>query len=215
MDKANQILCRNLKVKDLDQVAETHKKAFVDTLLCAYGEKAIIKYYQWQMKPPNKCYAIGVFENDTLLGFTFSGVLSNAELFFIKKYLPYFIWHTISHPKLIFDKRVFNQIRKSMRYIKEYKTEKRQIKVDEEKMKEKSFGILSTAVAPDHQGHGIGKLLTEAVEKYARQNNYPTISMSVEKENTASIKLHEKLGYKKVVSDRGEWQGKMIKDLRN
>jgi len=215
MNKTNNVICRNLTIDDLGQVAVIHKQAFIDSLLCAYGKNAIIKYYHWQMKPPNKCYAIGVFENDTLLGFSFSGVLSNAELFFIKKYLPYFIWHTISHPKLIFDKRVFNQVRKSMRYIKEYKTKKRQIKVDEERMKEKSFGILSTAVAPDHQGRGIGKLLTEAVEKYARENNYPTISMSVEKENTPSIKLHEKLGYKKVYSNEGDWQGIMVKELDN
>ena len=214
MDKKYQIISRNLTKQDLDQVAKIHQQAFPDSLLTAFGFDAIKKYYHWQMTPPNNCYSVGVFQDNELLGFSFSGVLNNAELFFIKEYFPYFFRHVFKHPKLLFDKRIFNQLKKSMGYVKEYISKKQPLKADDERLKEKSFGILSTAVAPDHQGRGIGKLLTENIEIYARDNDYPSIKMSVHNDNEASIKLHEKLGYKKVASENGNWHGVMVKELK-
>lgn len=203
----------NITKDKLPEVAQLHTAAFPDSLLTLFGEIAILKYYEWQMEPPNRCFAIGAFEEDRLLGFSFSGILNNAELFFIKKHLIFFTWYSFKHPKLLLDKRIINQIRKSVSYVKEYIKKKQPIKVNDRMLKDKSFGILSTAVAPEYQGHGIGRLLTENVEKFARENNYPTIRMSVEQNNIPSVKLHEKLGYKKVLSDEGIWQGIMIKKL--
>lgn len=214
MNHIHDFKLRNLNQQDLEQVAKIHTSAFPGSALNQFGRKAIMEYYAWQLKPPNICYAIGVFNDEKLLGFSFSGILRNAELYFFQERFFYFGFKLICHPSLFLDKTIRSKFSVIISAIKDHYKKKKQIDEEKGQTKEIRFGILSTAVDPTFQGHGIGKWLTESVETYARQNKYPSISMSVHSDNEKSILLHEKLGYKKVFMDDGTWQGIMRKDIR-
>lgn len=53
-------------------------------------------------------------------------------------------------------------------------------------------------VHADHQGSGIGKLLTKRVEEMAREERYEHMWLGVWEENFKAQKVYEKLGYKRV-----------------
>jgi ribosomal protein S18 acetylase RimI-like enzyme len=51
------------------------------------------------------------------------------------------------------------------------------------------------AVAPDHQGSGIGSKLIKASEEYAKNKGIHIVQTIVHKDNEKSKEFHEKLGY--------------------
>ena len=53
----------------------------------------------------------------------------------------------------------------------------------------------SVYVAAEHRGKGIGKLLLQEVIASARSQNYHVLIGGIDSGNTASIKLHKKLGF--------------------
>ncbi|NUR71890.1 MAG: GNAT family N-acetyltransferase [Hamadaea sp.] len=56
-------------------------------------------------------------------------------------------------------------------------------------------GLLSAiAVAPDHQGRGLGAAVTAALTRRLFEE-YATVSLAVESDNARAIKLYERLGY--------------------
>ena len=54
----------------------------------------------------------------------------------------------------------------------------------------------SVYVEKDHRGQGIGKMLMQALISEARQTDIHVMVAGIEAGNEASIKLHEKLGFK-------------------
>ena len=54
----------------------------------------------------------------------------------------------------------------------------------------------SVYVEKDHRGQGIGKMLMQALISEARQADIHVMVAGIEAGNEASIKLHEKLGFK-------------------
>ena len=85
MNQFKNIQVKSLEKCDLDQVADIHLLSFPDSMLSKFGHKAILRYYQWQVTPPNQCYAFGVFIHNDLKGFCFAGSLRNAEIYFIRE----------------------------------------------------------------------------------------------------------------------------------
>jgi len=53
----------------------------------------------------------------------------------------------------------------------------------------------SVYVHPAHRGKGVGKVLMEALIQNARQQGYHVLIGGVDASNTASVALHEKLGF--------------------
>lgn len=205
---------KQLNQNDLNQVAKIHLTAFSDSVLSLFGVPTIVKYYEWQMDPPNTCYAVGAFEGDKLLGFSFAGVLRNAEVFFIKENLLFILSQLLWQPQLLLKKAIYQKLILTVLAIKDrLQSKKVHENIKQDRSRIERFGILSTAVDPKYQGFGIGKLLTQDIELFARKKAYPSITMTVHMDNEPSIKLHEKLGYKKWVSADGKWHGIMKKDL--
>ena len=60
-------------------------------------------------------------------------------------------------------------------------------------------------VLQDFRGQGLGKIAMQYIENEANKYDYNTISLTVNKYNTNSIKVYEKLGFKQV-EDRGVYQ---------
>ena len=70
---------------------------------------------------------------------------------------------------------------------------------------------VSVYVAADHRGKKIGHLLLSELIKSSEQHNVWTLQAGIFPENTASIKIHEKLGFRKV--GYREKIGKMVNGI--
>lgn len=205
-----------LTKKHLGQVAEIHQKAFPESYLSKIGPKAIIKYYDWHMQPPNICTATGTFRKDHLIGFSFAGVFRNAELFFLKDNFLFFLGVFLSRPTLFFNPEIKARLRKAITYLREYLPLKQKNRVKDHGVKSARFGILSIAVDPQAQGSGIGRALMNEVERSALEAGFQKIELSVRPSNIQALSFYEKLGWKKVFYDQSQpWQGYMHKELEN
>lgn len=78
----------------------------------------------------------------------------------------------------------------------------------------------SVYVEKDHQGAGIGKLLMQALIKRASENGIHVMIAGIEANNSASIALHEKLGFRnggtfrEVGKKFGRWLDLTFMELR-
>jgi ribosomal protein S18 acetylase RimI-like enzyme len=63
---------------------------------------------------------------------------------------------------------------------------------------------LAIAVVPSRRGRGIGDALINALLERARAEQYPALSLSVEKENEPLLAFYEKHGFSRVHEDGGD-----------
>ena len=64
--------------------------------------------------------------------------------------------------------------------------------------------ISDVAVAPDFEGRGVGRLLLETAEDWARSKGYSLLSLYVFAGNTRARQIYEKLGYRPEVIKYGK-----------
>lgn len=79
----------------------------------------------------------------------------------------------------------------------------------------------SIYIRPDRSGHGVGRLLLEALIRGAESSGIWTIQTGIFPENTASIALHERCGFR-IVGRReriglldGEWRDTLFLERRS
>lgn len=212
MNTGNRFKIRELIYKDLVNVADIHLLAFPDSVLSQLGRKIIIKYYVWQLNPPNECLAVGAYEAEEMAGFCFSGVFSDAEVHFVIRN-----WY-LTVPILLKKPSLFRQIDpiKRLSYIfkalvKNLYSQQQKTHVLETGLKK--YGILSIAVAPNYQRSGVGRLLMERVYVDARDKGHNQIRLSVHQDNNQAVQFYEKEGWTKYLDDTNKWSGVMIKKL--
>jgi ribosomal protein S18 acetylase RimI-like enzyme len=61
---------------------------------------------------------------------------------------------------------------------------------------------LAIAVVPNARGKGIGSKLLDALLAQARAAGYPTVSLSVDRQNSGAIELYERHGFERVDEDQ-------------
>jgi phosphinothricin acetyltransferase len=57
---------------------------------------------------------------------------------------------------------------------------------------------VSVYIHPGHQGKGVGRKLMEELIRQSEENNLWTLQAGIFPENEASLRLHEKLGFRKI-----------------
>ena len=60
---------------------------------------------------------------------------------------------------------------------------------------------LAIAVVPSARGKGVGSALLDALLARAREDGYPSISLSVDRNNAGAIELYERHGFSRVGED--------------
>jgi ribosomal protein S18 acetylase RimI-like enzyme len=121
-------------------------------------------------------------------------------------------------PWLIFNPLIREQAKSALSTLRRLFKYRKQIKIgqqnqDPQKIKMgSSFGILSIAVDPAFQRCGVGEILEKDMERYALENGYDQIRLTVLPENTPAVKFYEKMGWEKNLSEGG-WEGGMVKRL--
>lgn len=82
-------------------------------------------------------------------------------------------------------------------------------------------GEVSIYIHPDARGKGVGKQLLNALILESEANNYWTLQAGVFPENTASIAIHEKLGFRqvgrreKIGQMKGVWRDTILLERRS
>lgn len=201
---------RLIQPDHLLQVAALHQKAFADSALTKLGLEPVRRYYEWLILGPHECYPIGMFDQDnTLLGFCFSGIFRGSLSGFLQKNRKFLILWVLTHPWLITNQLVLDRIRLAWNIFRK----KPMIKPLIHKEQYRSFGVLSIAVDPDKRGIGIAKALMDLVEQEAKEKGYLQLNLTVHASNTGAIVFYERVGWIKLLDDSGNWTGSMIKPL--
>lgn len=76
------------------------------------------------------------------------------------------------------------------------------------------YEIFSLAVSAEARNRGVGKSLMAQHERQARAQECDAISLDAPRERPATIAFYERIGFYKVPSRRGAWEGHMLKSLR-
>ena len=82
-------------------------------------------------------------------------------------------------------------------------------------------GEVSVYISNKSRGKGIGKLLMEQLIRESEEAGYWTIQSGIFPENTASIKLHEKMGFRyigkreRVGKIHGVWKDNLLFEKRS
>lgn len=66
-------------------------------------------------------------------------------------------------------------------------------------------GEISVVVDPAARGHGVGRALVEHASAAAARDGMPNVTAVVHRDNAASIRLFESVGFTRVPTERGHW----------
>ena len=202
-----------LAKEDLVQIAELHISVFPESLLSAFGLNVVRRYYKWQLEGPHKCFAVGAYDQEALVGFSFGGYFQESMVGFIRENKTHIIFQLLTHPRLTVDphflKMAWTILILTLK--KHFTNYSRQIKVNTQRSK--SFGILSVAVHNRYRGKGVGKRLMEFSELIAIQNGFLRMHLTVHPSNSNAITFYEKLGFERW-PENGSWTGSMRKMLK-
>jgi ribosomal protein S18 acetylase RimI-like enzyme len=200
----------SLDLKDINQVADIHMKAFKDSALTRLGYRPVIAYYKYLLSFRNDNYNIGCFDKDKkLLGFSFSGRYSGSLTGFLIVHRSYLIIWFLLHPWKIFNPLIYDRIRMALSIL----TRSYRASIIDQDLKVKSFGILSIAVDPEKQGLGIGKKIMKAIEGNAHSQDFQQLHLTVHPNNTKAVSFYEENGWKRCPTFQGIWTGYMVKPL--
>jgi ribosomal protein S18 acetylase RimI-like enzyme len=210
--KRKEIILKEINENDLPQIVAVHRRSFPDSALTKLGGEIVRRYYLWQLTGPHKkVRAVGAFLDDACAGFSFSGEFSGSTSGFIGRNRNYLIREVALHPWLIFNPLFRRRIYSGLRILKNFSRKKNDGDGPDRK-REKSYGILSIAVAPEFQKLGVGQLLMRDAEHEAVKCGYERMHLTVSPENERAIRFYRKLDWEKL-SRNGDWTGSMYKRL--
>jgi len=208
---SNDVLIRNLEVKDLSGVAAVHVTAFPESALTMLGAEAVRRYYEWQLLGPHESVSLGAFLGPEVVGFCVGGIFRGAMAGFLHKNRTFLTWRVLTHPWLLTNPIFRGRLSFGARILKPSAKPKTPTPPAKSQVVE-SFGILSIGVHPKCQGLGVGKLLMKESEDVARQRGFRKMDLTVHADNHQAIKFYESLHWERL-ADNGVWSGQMRKIL--
>jgi ribosomal protein S18 acetylase RimI-like enzyme len=210
---------RSLMLKDivrleslhLPAVASVHLQAFPDSALTRLGREAVYRYYEWQLFGPHEHHFIGVFDQQSLVGFAIGGKSHGALAGFVRKNKWFLVRRVMLKPGLLLSQRGCGAVMAALRTLRRLRTQPKTPPPSPFDVRN-SFGILAIAVGPTCQGKGIGCQMMMRVECIARQQQFTRMHLTVSTKNIRAIRFYEKLGWTR--SNEGPvWTGLMVKSL--
>jgi len=208
---SNDVLIRNLEVKDLSGVAAVHVAAFPGSALTMLGTEAVRRYYEWQLLGPHESVSLGAFLGPEVVGFCVGGIFRGAMIGFLRKNRIFLTWRVLTHPWLMTNPIFRERLTFGTRILK-ISTKPKASAPPAKNQIIKSFGILSIGVHPKCQGLGVGKLLMKESEDVARQRGFREMDLTVHTDNHQAVKFYESFDWKKI-SNNGVWSGGMKKSI--
>ncbi|NQU35416.1 MAG: GNAT family N-acetyltransferase [Bacteroidetes bacterium] len=208
----NKILLKKLEIEDLYEVTEIHLASFPQSIISKLGKEAVIKYYEWQFTSAIDLYAIGAYRDDKMVGCCFGGVFFAALSGYLYRHRGFIAKRLFFQPWLFFNPTLLKKIFHGFYIQVKYSINKRKFKTFKSVNDDHHFGILEIASAPSARGLGVGRFLMDHSEKYARENNFKIMCLTVRPENRNAVQFYEHIGWVKE-GDLESWQGRMRKVL--
>lgn len=210
--------CAPLRLSDVDAVVGVHLSAFPTSGLTGLGRRVVRRYYRWQFAGPHPHpVAIGAWCDGELAGFVIGGQRRDAVSGFVRTSPGTLLVGALSNPGFV--RRIaFSKFVALARVLGSNRRRSTDPVVSGRRAAERveasaapSFGILSIAVAPTHQGSGVASDLLDAAELDARSAGFTAMNLTVDVGNARAIRFYEKHGWQR---DRDKnWQGAMTKAL--
>ena len=183
-------------------------------MITKLGLKCVIKHYEWQFESPDKVFAIGAFNDDTMLGYCFGGVFTMALGGFLVRNKGLIIKRLIFRPWLMFHPVFIKKILRGFSLLMKFSKNKDSTTKVPAITVDSHFGILAIASSPEARGLGVGKMLIENSEQIAVKNNFRNMFLTVSPRNTNAVQFYEHIGWKKE-GNLENWKGEMRKILVN
>lgn len=199
---------RNLRRSDLVRVADVHLAAFPDSALTGLGHEAVRRNYRWLLEGPHQAHALGAFEGDLLLGYSFCGIFNGALTGFLRANRAYLAWRVATHPWLVANPLFRDNIGLALRLLT-----KRGTPASAKPAEAPPYGILSIAVDPARHGSGVGRELMARNEAIAREHGFASMVLTVSPKNANAVRFYERGGWERVAVDGAWTKGLMTKRL--
>jgi glycosyltransferase involved in cell wall biosynthesis/GNAT superfamily N-acetyltransferase len=213
--------CGPLSLDDLDEVTDLHGEAFPDSALTQLGRRVVRAYYRWQFIGPHPApVALGVWRDGRLVGYLFGGVRQGAIVGFVRQAGPVIAAGVARHPravqrlalpKVVAVGRAIVAARRpsALAPASGAGVDRTPGPPDAPVRTERSFGVLSIAVADSARGTGAAAELMAAAERQAAAIGCARMNLTVNPQNSRAVGFYEKLGW--VVL--GGRDGAMVKHL--
>lgn len=204
----SELSVRELRRDDLADVADVHIAAFRDSSMTSLGHEALRRYYRWLLEGPHRSTALGAFDRDRLVGYSFGGVFNGALTGFLRANRVFLAWRVATHPWLIANPLFRDNIALALQLLRP-----RRVASPSNQAEPRPYGILSIAVDPARHGKGVGQALMRRNEQIARTTGFDRMILTVAPTNTQAIRFYERDGWQKLMVD-GTWsKGAMTKRL--
>lgn len=208
------VMLRALAVDDLSEIAAVHIAAFPSSALTQLGRRAVERYYAWQLTGPHQVSAVGAWDQERLVGFCFGGTFRGALEGFLRANRRILALAVVRRPWLVVTNPLFRErlVLASKILTKKLKRKRAHGKSQTAAPGVPSYGILSIAVDPTYQGHGVGRALMSEADQIARARGFTRMALTVDTDNQQAIRFYERSGWVRV-SQNGAWNGHMEKLL--
>jgi ribosomal protein S18 acetylase RimI-like enzyme len=198
----SEAICRRLGFGDVSAVARIHCAAYPNGILTAFGERCVMQYYSWHMEGKHAVSTIGLECGDKLIGFC---VLLRYNDFggFLRRGLPIVSAALMRSPWLALQPLFVKRLRGGMSLL----VGKRRAKAEPGTVR-----ILSIALEPAYQGHGLGQTLLRAAAETALRDGASALALTVHPDNHRAVRAYQRDGWERTLVN-GAWQGAMRKSL--
>ncbi|MCX6078104.1 MAG: GNAT family N-acetyltransferase [Chloroflexi bacterium] len=171
-----------LDAAGLQQLADLHC-AVMQTLLSELGAPMVLRYYQLAQSNASALGLCTVSNLGTITGWAMGSPQPAALNASLRQPIGWFIGQIL---KLAFSRPgVLISLLRSLLSSS-----------DPNRLSPGQIELTYIGVAPEAQGHGLGKTLLESFCESARQAGYTSIGLSVETDNLVAIQLYGRAGFK-------------------
>jgi hypothetical protein len=201
---------RRMDGGEIDRIVEIHLASFPKTALSQLGPETVRRYYEWLLFGPHDVVPLGAYSGDELIGYTVGGLFRGATGGFVRKHRWYLMRRIVFRPWLLGDSLFRDRVTSGFRILLRPIFPLPASPPDRTPY-EKQFGLLVTAVHPNHRGNSVFLLVKEA-EQAARELRFEEVVFTIDPKNTRLAQMYDWLGYEKY-PDREHWHGEYRKVL--
>lgn len=196
---------------DLVEVSQLHVLAFPESELGRQGLEAVRRSYLWQFEGPHDLTAIGARIDGRLVGFLFGGVFRGSTIGFLKREWRFLVLQAIRHPRALLHRASWSRVTLALRLL--LRRTSAPAPEEPHPVAPRSFGVLSIAVDPTSQSHGVGQAIMAEAERAARDGGFEQMHLTVHPDNERAVRFYEKNGWERSAPPDGPWEGRMVKLL--
>lgn len=177
-----------LELKNLSDVVAIHREAYdFQHFTSLMSDDMLLSYYRGLAAAPGINVSFVLYENERPAGFVICGQgLNHVVKKFVEREILRMVWVLIKNPRLIRQKTkaFFSRFSKKPSW-----------------KSVASVRLLSIAVLPEFQGHGVGKKLLLELEERLRRVDCTVYGLSVKKINSKAILFYLSSGFVLEFSD--------------